>query len=445
MNERHYDAIVVGGRPAGSTLAARLGKEGLRVLLLERASFPSAPAASSPAIYSPALKLLDEIGADEADYARGTPPIRRWVTEFRDSVRAFNPVPNHLGRDYGYAIDRVRFDDALWRHAARFPSVRARQQFAVADLVWEDGRVTGIRGRAPGGPEEVFTAGCVVGADGRFSLVARKVNAQVLDERSDLPTTVYYAYWRHAEPYDDEGPCIHTFGPGYGYGFLLMDSADGTLGVVIEGQSAILNAEAGGAEALYLRLLMEQPRLWRRLAGAQRVTEVRGMKRIGNLYRTGGGPGWALTGDAVHQKDPLDGQGVYDALFTAKALSQAIVDWHRGNKTWTEAMAAYEAETRAETYPVYVETLNRVKRDLYTRQPEWVLKWLVPWLLDDPDYKRLTGLIVVRGVPPGTTIPETLIRRAALRGLLADLRRWASGRPRPSAMPPPMPSSARET
>ena len=49
MND--YDVIVVGGRPAGATLAARLGRQGLRVLLLERATFPSAPAASCPVIY----------------------------------------------------------------------------------------------------------------------------------------------------------------------------------------------------------------------------------------------------------------------------------------------------------------------------------------------------------------------------------------------------------
>ena len=48
--EQHYDVIIVGGRPAGSSLAARLGQQGLRTLLVERASCPSLPAASSPII-----------------------------------------------------------------------------------------------------------------------------------------------------------------------------------------------------------------------------------------------------------------------------------------------------------------------------------------------------------------------------------------------------------
>ncbi|MEL6149749.1 MAG: FAD-dependent monooxygenase, partial [Chloroflexota bacterium] len=43
-----YDVIIVGGRVAGSTLAAYLGKAGIRVLLLERATFPEPHPASSP-------------------------------------------------------------------------------------------------------------------------------------------------------------------------------------------------------------------------------------------------------------------------------------------------------------------------------------------------------------------------------------------------------------
>src|SRR5205085_129677 len=160
---------------------------GMRVLLLERVTHPSLPAASCPAIYASTMSLLDEIGADEADYARDTPRWYRWVTEVRDDYRTFNPVPRLYGRDYGYAVDRARFDDALWRTAARQPGVTARQNFSVTDLLRDGERVIGVRGHAPGQAEEPFTAGCVVGADGRFSLVARKAGAATLDEHADVP------------------------------------------------------------------------------------------------------------------------------------------------------------------------------------------------------------------------------------------------------------------
>ena len=304
----HYDTIIVGGRPAGATLAARLGQAGLRVLLLERATLPSAPATSCPAIYPATMHLLDEIGADEAAYARGTPRLHRMVAEIRDDFRVSIPMPTLFGRDYLYAIDRARFDAALWQVAARCPSVDARQGLAVTDLLRNGAQVTGVVGRQAGGAEQRFTADCVVGADGRFSLIARKVAARSYDQRADMPTTIYYAYWRNVVPYDDQGSLITSYGSGRGYGYLLMDSADGLTCVAIEGRSDALALGDKQGLACYMRLLQAHPRIRRRLAHAALVGEVRGMRDIGNMYRQAGGAGWALVGDALHQKDPLDGQ-----------------------------------------------------------------------------------------------------------------------------------------
>ncbi|HMA37587.1 MAG TPA: NAD(P)/FAD-dependent oxidoreductase [Chloroflexia bacterium] len=432
-----YDVIIVGGRPAGATLAARLGQAGLRVLLLERATFPSLPAASCPAIYTGTMAMLDEIGADESDYARNTPQIRRWVTEVRDDYRTINHIPLRLGRDYAYAIDRARFDDALWRTAAHQPGVTARANFSVVDLLRAGERVTGVRGHTPGGPSEVFTAGCVVGADGRFSLVARKVDARPHDVRDHVPTTLYYAYWRHAQPYDADGPTCQIFAPGYAYGFLIMDSADDTLCVAVEGQAGVIDPGAAGAETLYMELLRKHPRVWRRIAQATRVGDVHGMRKVGNLYRAAGGPGWALVGDALHQKDPLDGQGIYDAVFTAKALGQALVAWHRGDASWETALAGYEAAVRAETYPMYMTTIERVEREVYKRQPEWAFKSTLRWISDDPEYKRRLGLLLVRGLAdPAHWLSPGLVYRALLRGAAGDARRLLTRQPRSNAALP---------
>ena len=417
-----YDVIIVGGRPAGSTLAARLGQQGMRVLLLERATFPSRPAASCPAIYSSTMRLLDEIGADETDYARGTPRLGRWITEVRDDFRTFNPIPMLHGRDYGYAIDRARFDDALWRNAGRFANVTACQGFAVTELLWSEGRVAGVRGRGADGTETSYRAGCVVGADGRFSIVARKAGAEVRDENAAYPTTLYYAYWKNVEPYDNHGPAVHVFGPGYGYGILLMDSADGTLCAAVEGQSAILDAGDLKPAELYLRLLQQHKQVWRRFRNAEQITGVHGMRNIGNLYRAAGGPGWVLVGDAVHQKDPLDGQGIFDAVFTAKMLAQALGAWHRGEESWERAIAGYEAAVRAETYPMYLHTLERVKRDVYGKTPEWTFRTVLRWLLDDPEYKRRIGLLLLRGIDPKRWLSPSVVLRAFIRGAWRDMR-----------------------
>src|SRR5262249_5904949 len=160
-----------------------------------------------------------------------------------------------------------------------------------------------------------------------------------------------YAYWSGVAPYDD-GPTIHIFGTGHGIGYLLMDSADGTTCVAVGWRAALFEGDEKPVER-YARLLREQPHVWRRLVRARRATEVGGMRNIGNLYREAGGPGWALVGDALHQKDPLDGQGIYDAVITAKLLAEAIGAWKRESASWEQALERYSASVRAETYPMY--------------------------------------------------------------------------------------------
>lgn len=432
----HYDVIIVGGRPAGSTLAARLGQQGLRVLLLERDLFPS-PTIGAPLIYTRTMKLLDEIGAQETDYARNTPRLYRWVNEFFSQFRADIPIPALEGRNYSYALDRAGFDEALWRTAAHFSSVTARQPFAVTDLLWEGNCVIGVRGRSPNGNEEIFTADCVVGADGRFSTLARKVQAPLAEENTRLPTTLYYAYWKNAEPYDANGPAIHFCQSDYGYYYLLCESANNTLAVSIEGRASIFTPTAGQIEALYTRMLREQPLVWRRLAAAERVTEVRGLRHIRNLYRQAGGVGWVLVGDAFHQKDPLDGQGVYDAIFSAKILSQVIGDWKTGVKTWEQALTEYEDRVRAETYAMYQETLKRVKLTLYAAYPRWMYQLILRWVSTDPELNRRYGLLTVRSIDPANWLPPSVMLGGLFRGAMSDFHRMMTHQPHPSLITPP--------
>ncbi len=432
----HYDVIIVGGRPAGASLAARLGRAGLRVLLLDRAGFPSAPAVSYPAIFAGTMRLLEEIGVAEEDYAHDTPRLRWWVHEFRHYFRTFSRVPCLDGHDYAYAIDRSRFDDALWRNAARFPTVAAVEGCSVTDLLWHAGRVAGVRARLANGEDVSFTADCVVGAGGRFGLIARKAGARLVEARTDLPTTVYYAYWVHAEPYDEGGPLFHVVAPGHGYGFLLMDSAGGRLGVGIYGQSSLVDPRPDSAETFYLRQLRAHPRVWRRLERAERVTEVRGMRKIGNLYRDAGGPGWALVGDALRQIDPMDAQGIYDALWMAKELSRAIVAWKNGSCSWEQAIATYQQAVHAETHARYLATLARVKREIYAWRPEWAYRSYVRWVLDDPEYKRRNSLFMARGIPAARWLPRSVICAALFRGAAADTGRLLARRGRANGLPP---------
>lgn len=417
-----YDVIIVGGRVAGSTLAARLGKVGVRTLLLERAEFPSLPAVSSPIIYAGTMAMLDEIGADENAYAHNTPRLRHMGSVsslFSGKIR----LPEYKGRDYAYAIDRARFDAALWDTAMTYESVEGRQGFSVTDLTFDDdGRVTGIVGKPKGGESETLTARLVVGADGRFGIVSRKVNAQETDIHDTHPTSIYYAYWQNVTPFDEEGAASVAYeGSRAGHGYLSMDSADGQTVIAVEGRADDLQPTADErAEDFYMRMLKQQPELWTRLLNAERVTSVRGMKHIGNSYKQAGGAGWALVGDAYHQKDPLDGQGIWNAVITSKALTRSIAKWLNGDWSWQHALDEYDDVARVKTYPMYKALQTRIRASFYTEGdlpvPPQMMHTVSRWMLEDPAFNQLMGKMLTRELPPDMI---TLLAPPTILGALA--------------------------
>lgn len=421
-----WDVIIVGGRAAGSTLAARLGRSGLRVLLLERAAFPSLPAVSSPIIYASTMQMLDEIGANEQEYARNTPRIRRIMNVGLKDTATIT-IPEAFGRNYAYAIDRARFDEALWNTALKQPTVQGRQNFSVTDLMWEGDRVVGVIGREKDGPQETLTSDLVIGADGRFSLVARKTHAKETDVSDKHPTNNFYAYWRGVTSYDDQGPAATAYESDGPYGYLIMDSADGEAAVGVEGRSDALEAPAGQTEAFYLELLQRHPKLWSRFAHAELITSVRGMRQIGNFYRQPGGPGWALVGDAYHQKDPLDGQGLYDAVSTARALTHAIRQYKRGLLTWNAALVDYDETCRIVTYAMYKSLQQRIYSAFY--QPPVAIPPLVQeWVTQDEAVMTMMGRMLIRQIPPDMAqlLMPPLMLRAMARGAAKEVgkRLW---------------------
>jgi flavin-dependent dehydrogenase len=155
MSRDQFDVIVVGAGPAGSSLAARLGRRGIRVALLERKRFPRHKPCGEfmtpeclPALADLGLAdKLEELGARRVHGMRlcghGAAAAGRYVPI--GSARA--PV------DHGYAVRRERFDEALLDAARAYPSVE----------VFEGTGVDGVL-RAPGGAIEGVTLAAPSGA-----------------------------------------------------------------------------------------------------------------------------------------------------------------------------------------------------------------------------------------------------------------------------------------
>ena len=416
-----FDVVVIGGRPAGASLAARLAASNLSVLVVDKAHFPAPPEVPScPIMYSTAVELFDEIGFVEAKYAHAATKIRQGIVAFEGYFAATLRVPETFGRDYFYGFNRELFDAALWDHLRTIPNVTCRDGFTVTGVTRaDDGRVVGIVG---GDHEQVTARLGVIGADGRHSFLARKLDARVVEDRGDHTSTIHFAEWEGVSPATADGEAVlHIISTGRGENVLFFPSAAGRISIAVQIRTDRADIN-GDPDAYYARHLQALPTVRARIANARQVGPLLGVRRIANRYRDVGGPGWALVGDAVHHKDPLDGQGIRDALVEARALAGLIVEVRDGRITWSELLVRYRDAVHEATHPMFEQTMKRLARDLYTDLKPAVIRTLVRWSLTDPEYQRRFLLFVGRAIAPDDFRTPALLAGVIARGIARDVQ-----------------------
>ena len=155
-----FDAIVVGARCAGSPTAMLLARMGYRVLLLDKARFPS-DTLSVHYIHQPGVASLQRWGLLEGVIASNCPPVRRQRVDFGPVVLEATPPPIDGIAD-AYAPRRTVLDTLLVEAAAA-AGAEVRERFTVEDLLMDGERVTGIQGHSTGGAMVREEARIVIG------------------------------------------------------------------------------------------------------------------------------------------------------------------------------------------------------------------------------------------------------------------------------------------
>lgn len=416
----NYDVIVVGGRIAGSATATFLSQKGARVLLVERAKFPSSPV-SVPVLFSNSLHLLDKLGVRaEVEAAGGTRMYHggAWL----DTLHINAPVLPYNGIAYNLGLRREVLDATLIEHATQQPGITVRTNFAVTGLVWDGDKVVGVRGRQGGGAEEAIRAAVVVGADGMRSSVARETKPREYKRRRGH-NAPYYAYYRG---FVQHTPAQSISYRGSGFGVLVFPADNGLTAISVGVRKQMWPKLKADPEE-YERLWRSIPELGERGRNAERVTPVKGQGPRPSYYRVPFGPGWALVGDAGYMKDPVTGQGIHDALRSAELFADAWAQWHAGTP-WQTALRGYQQTRDRETKALYDLTYQSSK--IPNRQHlNWVERLLIKPLADDPAYAAL-----YTGVYNGASNPDKYVGVfAGLRLLLRSIvrpvgLRWAIAR-----------------
>ncbi|MGY1637244.1 NAD(P)/FAD-dependent oxidoreductase [Geodermatophilus sp. SYSU D00742] len=337
-----YDAIVVGARCAGSPTAMLLARAGHRVLLVDRATFPS-DTVSTHVIHAPGIAALRRWGLLDQVVATGCPPFDSYVFDFGASTFTGTPPPAD-GASTAYAPRRHLLDTILLRAAAD-AGAEVREHFSVDDVVVEDGVAVGVRGHGRDGRPTIERARVVVGADGLHSRVARAVGAPEYLTKPKLQFG-YYTYWRDLPL---EGFHIVSR-PDRAWG--AIPTNDGLTLVVVGWPIVEARAYRADIEGNYLRTLDLVPEWGERVRNATRVERFTG-GGVPNFFRRPHGPGWALVGDAGYTKDPVTAQGMSDAFRDAELCAGALDTVLRGEQRFHQAMAEYHRTRDAHVRPVF--------------------------------------------------------------------------------------------
>jgi flavin-dependent dehydrogenase len=308
-----FDVVVVGARCAGAPLATLLAREGVRVAVLERARFPR-DTLSSHLFEADALAFLDRLGLTERLRATGAPFAERAEMRIEDFTMTV-PWPQRPGDVGGIASIRRLVLDPILADAAAEAGAEVRFGARVTGLLQEDGRVTGVRVDDDGD----VRARLVVGADGRNSTVARLAGAR----RYNLVPNQRLLYWGFFEGADIGEPTFVTH--RWADRFVLGIPADGGLyQVLIWPEMTELPRFRADLEGSFMDHALSAPSIAAVIGGARRVGRLFGARRWVGFFREASGPGWVLTGDAGHFKDPGPGRGIGDAFLQAEALAPAI-------------------------------------------------------------------------------------------------------------------------
>lgn len=316
------DVVVIGGGPAGSTVAALLAGQGYDVIALEKAHHPRFHIGES--LLPMNLPIFERLGVLEKVRALG---VFKAGADFEaDNERGYNTFAfvRALGNSppHAFQVWRQDFDQMLFEHA-RERGARTREGHEVTSLEQRGPRDARLEVRTDEGRAYHIQARYVVDASGRDTFLAAK--KKLRRKNMQHQSAAIFGHFRGAQARcgEDAGNIsMYRFEHGWMW---MIPLPEGVMSVGAVCRPDYLKQRKGRTVEFLLDTLKLNPALWRRLEHAELIGDQ--VRVAGNYaYDSAqmGGPGWVLIGDAFAFLDPVFSSGVYLAMTGAEHAAQVV-------------------------------------------------------------------------------------------------------------------------
>lgn len=317
-----FDAIVIGGGPAGSTCAYKMAVEGHSVLLLEKAKFPRFHIGESMVPYQTklleAMGVLEKVKADQFVKKCGV----EFLTEQTNNLRRYdfgNMAPGQL--PFAYHFHRARFDKLLLEHA-QDTGAQVLQEAEVKKLIFDGERLAGVEYEYQGQRHEA-KASYVVDASGRAGLIAKHFHLRKMNDK--LRNVAVFHHYKDL---------VKENNPGLVEGdFLLSSHSDGWVwGIPIEKDMFSVGTvmplsllKENEPQEIFDTHCARSPRIQKTIEGAIPVYEKPKIE-LDYCYHSEqlAGLGYFIVGDAGCFVDPLFSGGVYISMICGLKAAETM-------------------------------------------------------------------------------------------------------------------------
>ncbi|MFQ5602216.1 MAG: NAD(P)/FAD-dependent oxidoreductase [bacterium] len=357
------DVVVIGGGPAGATVAALVAEKGHRVQLFEREIFPRFSIGESlmPGTYW----TLKKLGVLEKMKSSAFPQ-KCSVQFYSRSGRASAPFyffenDSHESSQT-WQVLRSEFDEMMLENA-REKGAQVHQGVSVTEVLFEESKATGVRVRLPDKSLYDIQSKIVVDASGQSTLIARK-----LDLKRREPALKKAAVFSHfkgsvRDTGVDEGATLifQTQNQDSWFWFIPLPQDLTSVGVVGD-VDYLLGQALEDLQNIFKRELEICPALQPRLAPARQLFPMKITRDFSYRSEQIAGQGWVLVGDAFGFLDPIYSSGVFLALKSAEFAAACVHEALKNQDFSAPQLGKFQSE-----YLAGMESIRKLVYTFYAR------------------------------------------------------------------------------